>query len=276
MVHGVVNDAARPSEIEDPTNSLFVHRISMALLPLAVRKGVHPNTVSLAGLIFGALAGLCFYCWGSPLVATIGFLAMLAWHICDGLDGKLARATGKTSALGRFLDGICDHATFAFVYVALAASWSAEVGAAFAFGLAAAAGVAHAIQAAYYEGERASYIRRVNERFIAGRPHAAGGVFERFYNWAQARLSDRARPIDGKLMAAAPESRTALLRRYREEAAPVLKRLSLLGANSRTLAIWICCLTAGPALFWLWELVGLTLIGLWLGRRLRAAEARAG
>lgn len=270
----LIDDDVRPREIEDPTNLHFVHRIADGLLPFAVRIGLHPNMVSLAGLACGAAAAFAYSDWRDPRRATLGFLAMIAWHVLDGLDGKLARATGKTSAVGRVLDGICDHATFVMVYTVIAATAASEVGSLpAAFALAVAAGSAHAVQAAYYEGERASYIRRVNGRFVPARLAAVGGGLERLYNWVQARLTDHVRPIDIAL-GASRTNREALLIRYRRAAGPILRAMSLLGANGRTVAIWLACLAGAPQAFWLWELFGLSAVALWLGRRLRAAEAR--
>ena len=37
----------------------------------------------------------------------------------DGADGQLARLTGKTSELGKAMDGLVDHLSFALVYIGL-------------------------------------------------------------------------------------------------------------------------------------------------------------
>lgn len=262
-------DASRPAEIEPLTNRLVVHRLSAALLPVAIRARVHPNAVSLAGLGFGLVAAWCYARWPDPRLALAGFLAMIAWHVCDGLDGTLARATGRTSALGRLLDGLADYGTFAAVYLALAFSvpdpWST-------LPLAVASGTAHALQSAFYEAERATYIRRARGQYHAAERSEAGGPFERLYNNAERWLGNRTRPFDAHLaglpLAAAEREAAA----WAGRAAPRLRLLTLLSANARTVAIFIACITVGPAGFWLYELAALSLLALAGGAWLRALE----
>jgi phosphatidylglycerophosphate synthase len=256
----------RPQAIEDPSNRWLIHRITAALLPLAIRAGIHPNVVSLAGLGFGVLAGVAYSQWHDPWMATLGFALMIGWHICDGIDGQLARATGKTSAFGRLLDGICDYATFFAVLLPIIFSfdnWPPLL----ALGL--TAGAAHVVQSAYFEGERESWIRRSRGVFAARARSAAGGIVEAGYNRIEGALGNRTRAIDAAL-AADP----ALLPRYLAATAPTMRRLAILGANGRTLAIWLACLSGMPWLYFIWELCGLTLIGVLLARRLRTIEAR--
>jgi phosphatidylglycerophosphate synthase len=254
----------RPLEIEDPTNRLVIHRLAAALLPTAARVGLHPNAVSLAGLAFGILAGLAYRQWPNPWMATLGFGLMIGWHICDGLDGQLARATGKTSAFGRLLDGICDYATFFAVLLPIIftfENWPPLL----ALGL--TSGAAHVLQSAYYEGERESWIRRSRGNFAARARSRAGGPIEAVYNRIEATLGNRTRPIDAALAA-----NPALLPAYLAATTAPVRRLSILGANGRTIAIWLACLGGMPWLYFIWELIGLTLIGTVMARNLRRIE----
>jgi phosphatidylglycerophosphate synthase len=161
---------ARPTEIEPPSNRLVVHRASAALLPVAVRLDIHPNTVTFAGLLFGLAAAACYVHWTDWRLATAGFVLMIGWHIMDGLDGQLARATGRSSDLGRLLDGVADYATFIAVYLVLALTHPQPQ---LAFALAAAAGLAHALQSQFYEGERATPAAGPSASTIAAKPCSA-------------------------------------------------------------------------------------------------------
>lgn len=262
-------DTTRPSEIEDPTNRLVVHRISRALLPRAADAGLHPNLVSCLGLALGIAAAGAYWHWSSPAAVIAGFLLMVGWHVCDGLDGQLARATGRTSELGRFLDGICDYSTFVAVNLALVFSlddWP------HALAVACAAGVAHALQAAFYEAERATYLRRLAGRFEATPRSRAGGPLEALYNRAEALLGNRTRDFDGRLAAMPPAQARAAVEAWRARAAPRLSAVGLLSANNRTIAIALACLAGSPWLYWLWTLVVLSAAAILLGLRLRAAE----
>jgi len=255
----------RALSIETPTNRWFVHRISDALLAPAIRLGIHPNMVSLIGLGFGAAAGVAYVHWRDPWMATLGFVLMIGWHICDGLDGRLARATGKVTALGRLLDGVCDYATFFMVLVPIALTfdnWPMVL----TFGL--IAGMAHALQSAFYEGERESWTRRSRGVFVAKPRSNAGGLIERSYNRIEASLGNCERPIDHWL-AAHPDR----LPGYLAASVPVMRMSAILSANSRTIAIWLACMAGFPVAYWVWELVGLSLIAFVLAARLRQVEA---
>lgn len=257
----------RPVAIEDPSNLWLVHPLSRALLAPSIRLGIHPNGVSIAGLACGALAGVAYLHWRDPWFATLGFVLMIGWHVADGLDGKLARATGKATALGRSLDGMCDYLIFFFVLVPMALGLP-HGQAMLALALALTAGAAHAAQSALYEGERTSWRRREEGVFVAAVRPPTGGPIERGYNAMERALGNRTRKIDA-VLARNPR----LVPRYLVASAPLVRGLGLLGANSRTLAIWLACLAGHPMWFWIWELVGLSAIGLALTHRLRAVEA---
>ncbi len=261
--------SSRPPEIEPWSNRLVVHRLARSMLPHAIKLGIHPNGVTLCGLGFGLAAAAAYSRWDSPLFATLGFLCMVGWHVMDGLDGALARATGKTSAFGRLLDGIADYATFIAVGLSLA---FAQDNVPLAVSLALTAGAAHALQSAFYEAERETYIRRLRGQFSACKRTEVGGAFERLYNRGEAWLGNRTRPFDQQLTATPTASRQKLLQAWQEKAAPRLMLLSPLSANGRTIAIYLACLAGSPFLYWIWELVGLTLIALAGGHWLRQAE----
>jgi phosphatidylglycerophosphate synthase len=264
--------SARPIEIEPLSNRFLIHPLAGALLAPCVRIGLHPNAITGAGLGFGLLAGLAYTQWTDWRFATLGFGLMIAWHVMDGLDGKLARATGKTSEIGRLLDGVADYATFVAVNLALALT---HPHAATALAMAIFSGLCHALQSQFYEGERTTYIRRLSGRFDAVVRSAAGGFAERLYNKGEALLGNRARPFDHLLAAAAPEPRMQMLARWQPKAARTLRWMAPLSANGRTLAIFLAVLLGEPMLYWLWEILPLTLLALAAARSLRQAETGA-
>jgi phosphatidylglycerophosphate synthase len=252
--------------IEDPSNLWLVHPLAERLLAPALRLGIHPNAVSFAGMGFGALAGWCYWHWQNPLAVLAGFLLMTGWHVMDGLDGKLARASGKASPLGRLIDGLCDYLVFFFVMVPIALSfedWPPVLV------LAVASGLCHALQSAWYEGEREAWKRRARGDF-APQPRAPARFWgERLYNAMETRLGSGMRPIDQRL------ARTpALLPAYLDATAPLLKQLSILSANNRTLAIALACLAGNPRLYWYWEIFALSLLAAVMAVRLRQREAQ--
>lgn len=265
-------EIARPPEIEPPSNLLLIHRLSRAMLPPAVRAGLHPNLITALGLILGLLAGLSYTGWTDWRFATLGFVLMIGWLVMDGLDGQLARATGKTSDAGRLMDGVADYSTFVAVYLALALTHD-EPGKAALIGV--VSGVAHALQSQFYEGERATYIRRLAGRFTAVQRPQTGGLIERLHNRGEAMLGNRVRPFDDELARATPERRAAMLSEWRRHAAPTIRWMAPLSSNGRTFAIWVAALAQEPLYYWAWEICGLTLISLAAARRLRHSENRS-
>lgn len=244
-------DGSRDPRTEDPTNLYVVHLAGRALLPLALRLRVRANAVSIAGLLLGAGGAVALYHWEHH--ATLGFCLLILWMIADGLDGMVARATGTASALGRFLDGVCDHAVFVLVYVALASS----LGTAEAWALALGAGAVHAIQSTLYEGERMRFHRRILGDPGAP-PSSSANPLVRAYDRVAGSLDRLASPFD-RALAAALDPR-ALGARYGAAAAPALKLMTLLSNNMRVLLIWLACLAGNPRVFWWTELIPLTLI----------------
>jgi archaetidylinositol phosphate synthase len=73
-------------------------------------RNVNPNTISLLALIIAALAGLMLFFsdrWDALLIFAA--LAVLVSGFFDGLDGKVARLSGKTSKKGDFVDHVLDR-----------------------------------------------------------------------------------------------------------------------------------------------------------------------
>lgn len=260
-------DGSRDPRIEDLSNRLLIHPLARALLLPALRLGVSANAVSLTGLAIGVAAALCFARWqvagAAGSVAVIaGLVLAVGWLVADGLDGKIARATGTASPFGRVLDGICDHGVFVLIYVMLAAGLGSVGG----WLLALAAGAAHALQSTLYEGERARWHRR-----LRAAPRATAARVP-LYD-AIAGHADRAgAALDRLLVEEGPDGGAA--RRYVARALAPLRWQTLLSANARVALITVACLLRRPALFWWVELIVLTAVaaaGMAWHRRSEAA-----
>ncbi len=84
--------------------------------PLA-RTGVSPSAITLAGPLLTSLACL----WLIRTRAIIPFcLAMTAIMVLDGLDGAVARASGRVTRFGAYLDAVCDRYVEVMVVLAVA------------------------------------------------------------------------------------------------------------------------------------------------------------
>ena len=80
------------------------------------RLGLSPNALTLIGFL-----GTCVAAWAaaSQLWLLAGVL-VLVFGIFDLFDGTLARATGRATRLGAFLDSTFDRAGEAIVYIGIA------------------------------------------------------------------------------------------------------------------------------------------------------------
>ena len=244
---------SRDRRIEDPTNLWIVHPAGRRLMPWFIARGISANAVSVGGLILGIMAAAAYYHWTSWPFTVLGLFLSIGWLIADGLDGMIARATGTTSALGRFLDGFCDHGVFILIYVSIATS----IGTASGWALAIIAGALHATQSNIYEGERARFHRRRD-----GLPAAiivpSGNFLQRGYEHGSAWADRAARRFDEALGRSAVPQRMADA--YAEAAVPPMHLMSLLSANVRVYAIFVACLLGNPKLFWWFEIIFLTAI----------------
>lgn len=80
------------------------------------RAGIHPNTISITGLILSAVAGFIYssgaFFWAAWVVVAAG--------ICDTLDGLIARQAKKGSIFGAFFDSALDRYGDMFLFLGLA------------------------------------------------------------------------------------------------------------------------------------------------------------
>ena len=92
--------------------------------PLALalaRTGVTPNALTVLGTVMSVGVAVAFLPRGSFVAGPLLLAVVL---VADSFDGILARATGRTSAFGAFLDSTMDRLADGAVFASLAA-WAA-------------------------------------------------------------------------------------------------------------------------------------------------------
>lgn len=113
------------SVIAPTFRSRFRATIERPVAAVFVRTGLSPNALTLIGLaiaVVGAwLAASGQHWFAAGLVIGLG-------AIFDLFDGALARATGKTSRFGAFLDSTLDRVGEAVVYIGVALGCLATIG----------------------------------------------------------------------------------------------------------------------------------------------------
>lgn len=260
----------RTVEIEEFTNRYFIHPISGWLVPWFHRLDIHPNTVSLTGAASGVLAGLFYYHYDAVAATIAGFILMIIWHIMDGADGQLARLSGKVTASGYVIDGICDYVTFIVVYVSLATRLSESLGR-WVWIVVISAGLSHIVQSAAFELQRAAYNQWAGRKAFA--PAAAvaaqratrgqASPFLPFRLLAQGYEAVQApfHPVDVnlrqqllKLGHTTPDGADQVAGKYREIFRSAVLRWSWQSANNRTIAIFLACFIGHPMLYFLHEI----------------------
>jgi len=97
-----------------PGRQLILTALKPIVISLAA-MGISPNMVSLSQLIVGGVITLIVD--DHPRAAFSLFIFAI---LLDGLDGSLARYTGRCSRFGAILDGLCDHVREILMVAALA------------------------------------------------------------------------------------------------------------------------------------------------------------
>ncbi len=77
--------------------------------------GLHPNHITLSGLLFFGISGY----FAGINRWKIALLLVIAGALFDGLDGVLARESGKKTTFGAILDSSCDRLTEIFLIAGL-------------------------------------------------------------------------------------------------------------------------------------------------------------
>ncbi|MCD4703575.1 MAG: CDP-alcohol phosphatidyltransferase family protein [Methanosarcinaceae archaeon] len=79
-------------------------------------RGISPDAISFASLVFALLAGICYYYSMNEslmVVAAVVFVALNSFF--DALDGAMARYLRITSKRGDFLDHVIDRYSDVFI-----------------------------------------------------------------------------------------------------------------------------------------------------------------
>ncbi|MBX6768387.1 MAG: CDP-alcohol phosphatidyltransferase family protein, partial [Actinomadura rubrobrunea] len=131
--------AAAVKPDDGPVAAFTVAPYSPHLVRWAARRGLTPTTVTWMSLGMGMLAAVWFSA-GTRAGLVAGAVLLYAAFVLDCVDGRLARFTRRRSALGAWLDPLCDRVKEFAVYAGLAvgaviaghgsrAVWGSAVGA---------------------------------------------------------------------------------------------------------------------------------------------------
>ncbi|MDR2120687.1 MAG: CDP-alcohol phosphatidyltransferase family protein [Tannerella sp.] len=269
----------KSSDTEEFIDICFYRPIGYRLALLFSKWGVHPNTVTVASMLIGAAAGVCFYF--TDLWVTVTGMILLVWaNSYDSADGQLARITGQTSPLGRMLDGFCGEVWFFCIYAAICFRLMPQWGM-WIWLLGAVTGFFHGKQAAM-----ADYYRNAHLFFLKGKSGSeltdtqtlladynrkkwTDGFMSKlsnylYYNytkgqeaWAKQFLRLRKVLAQKYPAGAIPEW---FCRAFRVKSLPLMKFTNILSFNTRAAVLFISLLVDMPWLYFVFELTVLNIL----------------
>ncbi len=87
-----------------------------------IESRLTPNAISLTGFVLCLVAAVLV--WQDEIL--LGGIAFIVGSVCDTLDGRYARMSGKGTPFGAFLDSSIDRFEEGFVLAAIAANFAAD------------------------------------------------------------------------------------------------------------------------------------------------------
>jgi len=246
------------------------------------RLNISPNAVTIASIVIGVVAGICFY--DTSLKINLTGMLLLVWaNSYDSADGQLARMSGKTSQFGRTLDGLCGIAWFVAIYAAISLrlfpTWGFWI-----WILAAITGFFHGKQT-----EMADYYRNIHLYFLKGKAsselvdsstlqaksatlswkrnfiHKFSAYYYAMYTKDQESWTPGFQQMMRLLREKFPEEAPDHFRKaFREKSLPLMKYTNICSFNTRVIALFVALLINLPWLYFLFELTVLNAILIYM------------
>lgn len=91
-------------------------KVMTPIADLLLRRGISPDTVTIAGTLAVVTAAVWLYPTGHLLAGTI---VIMVFVLTDSLDGTMARRSGRSSSWGAFLDSTLDRFADSAIFAGL-------------------------------------------------------------------------------------------------------------------------------------------------------------
>jgi len=292
---------AKPRAVEEWGDIYLIRPLGYLFVQVLRHTPLTPTMVSGLAVLAGWWTAWIYFLadssGGDSALAFFAALTFLLHSALDSADGQLARLTGRTSILGRIIDGFCDSLTFFSIYVAIAASaWVRTPRYGIIVTLLALLGMyAHSLQSSLVEYQRTLYLMAVHGRMdlVESSPEGNGSLYRsdgglfavflrtlyiRYHRQQRAFLPTTARLEERvtALLEKHPERLPEVARVYEHLQRPMLRGWSLLASNSHKLGIMLSAfIPIVPGSFWSglgmgWYFfydIGLTVVMAWLIHR---------
>lgn len=243
---------------------------------------ISPNMVTILSIFIGIAAGICFY-FTDLKINIIGMLLLIWANSYDSADGQLARMTGKKSALGRILDGVCGDLWFISIYAAICLRLTPEWGI-WIWLLGAITGYFHSKQASmadYYrnihllflKGESGSELSKSDKLEVeyAQLSWSENFIFKLFgffylnYTKGQEKSSPKFQQMMSVLhkvyLGKVPDE---FRQAFRTKSLPLMKYTNMLSFNTRVIALFVSLFINMPWLYFVFELTVLNIMLIYM------------
>jgi phosphatidylglycerophosphate synthase len=270
--NGLVIPHTAKSEITELADVYFFHPLGSVFARLAAALRVTPTQLTVIGTLVGVAGGALLY---DEHLGLLAFAVLILHGIIDSADGQLARITGRTTELGKVLDGGAGYVTHAAIYLAIAAGMLQRGSGGVALLWMVLAGIATIAHAQMYEYHRTAYTSVVSKGRVPHQEPAKvapwlRGLY-RGYLLMQRRLTGLHAEVEAAL------SRRAIAGvmtdddrlRYRDHFYAVVRGWNFLGDNTRFYAIGLLALFHRIDFYFAFILLPMNLafVLLWLWQR---------
>lgn len=111
-----VENTFKSKETEEYLDIVFYRPLGYWIAILAEKIKLTPNSVTIASILLGVVAGHLFY-YNDLAINAVGIFLLIVSEAFDSADGQLARLTNNFSRFGRILDGFGTNLSFISIYV---------------------------------------------------------------------------------------------------------------------------------------------------------------
>ena len=118
MAGASLDSSLKAREVEEAIDLGFYRPLGFLIARALSGTNVHPNYVTVVGIVLGVVSGHLFY-YDRIGLDIAGIIIFVAATLLDSVDGQLARLKHMQSHLGRVLDGIAGASMFTSIYLHL-------------------------------------------------------------------------------------------------------------------------------------------------------------
>jgi hypothetical protein len=147
----------KPWETEELINQYINRPIAYLIARGFQQLGAGPNFVTLLSMCFGVSSGF-FFARGDYRSEVTGVVLLAVMNLFDCADGQLARILGKSSQLGKTLDGMADLMTHTSIFYGVAFALSVKTGSLYPYFLAALAQFSMYMHIMFYDHFKGVFI----------------------------------------------------------------------------------------------------------------------